>query len=181
MKLQVRLFILVLSILLFNSIDTHALELNTQSDSVNFEEVSLGTAPDEFYKNPDDELSDYFRSTSKPSRYWNLNSSAYSGNLVEVRVSWLYTNYYFSPNNNGVIFLDYNIKPLNVSGTKMQIGLYNKSTNSFDKYYTSAGAPTSACLRVSGLNKNQHYAFAFKAIRDYNAYNGLSGTFKVYN
>lgn len=180
MKFNIKLLTLIISIFLFNCLNVNAMEQNIQNDSINFEEVSLGTSSVELYENPDDVLSASYRSTSKPTQYWNLSSRAYSGNLVEVRVNWLYTNYYFSPNSSGIIFLDYNISPLNVSGTKMQIGLYNKSTDSFVKYYTSSGAPTSSCLRVTGLNKNQHYAFAFKAIRDPNTYNGVSGTIKVY-
>lgn len=163
------------------TVNAQELNISSSDNNIDIEIVGNGSAPEEFFDNPADVLRGQLRSTSKPTVFWNLNSNEYTGNLIEVRRSWLYTNYYFSPSSSGVLFLDYNISPINVNGTKMLIALYNKSTDKFEQTYTTGGVPTAACIRVAGLNTNQHYAFAFKAIRDPDAYHGIKGTIKVYH
>lgn len=183
MKKKILSMILVITVLFMGMITVNAKETdNTSTDgNIQIEVIPKGSSPKEFFDNPSDVLNSSFRSTTKPTKYWNLASKDYTGNLIEVRASWLYTNYYFSPNNSGALNLDYNISPINMNGTKMKIGIYNKSTDKFVKYYTTGGVPTAACIRVTGLNKNQHYAFAFTAVRDPNAYNGIRGTIRVYH
>lgn len=121
------------------------------------------------------------KSLSIPTAYWNLSSSDYHGTLTEVRVNWLYTNYYFYPNSSGKLYLDYDIEPINVAGTKMYIRVYDITTSSEVALYTSGGSPTSSCIQVSGLNTSHKYAFAFRAKKDLGAYNGVKGTITVYH
>lgn len=137
--------------------------------------------PDTFYMNPSDVLNGTMRSKTVPTKYWNLTNNPYTGNLIEVRVNWLYTNYYFAPNSNGIMYLDYNIKPYNTEGTRMNIGVYNISTGKFVKYYETGGVPTAACIQIKELKTNQHYALAFTAIRDPLAYNAIQGTIKIFH
>lgn len=165
------------------SVNADEIETNLGEENVIIEVNGTGTAPSEFFENPSDVLSGSdvsLFSTSVPTLYWDLSSSPYNGNLDVIRVNWVYTNYYFAPNSNGELNLDYNISPVNISGTKMQIGLYNFSTRKFVSYYTTEGAPTAQCLTFRNLNTQQHYAFAFVAIRDLNAANAVTGTIRVY-
>lgn len=154
-------------------------EVDTNIDISVIENENL--APVDFFENPDDVIGISTYTTSVPTLYWDLSSKDYNGNLVEVRAGWLYTNYYFSSNKDGKLFLDYNIQGIDTDGTKMQIGVYNKSTGKFVQYYTTSGVPTAACMQFTGLNKSQHYALAFKAVRDPLAYNGIKGTIVVSN
>ena len=148
---------IILPLLIFSLI-TFIGNANVSAKKITITESGNDSAPSSFYKNPSDVLDSNaikLDSLSVPTKYWNLSFSAYTGNLVSVGKNWLYTNYYFSSNNNGTIYLDYNIQSVNSNGVKTRIGLYNR----FDKQYTTACVPTGACLTVSGLNKNQHYAF----------------------
>ncbi len=174
---------IILPLLIFSLI-TFIGTPNVSAKEITITESGNGSAPSSFYKNPSDVLDSNaikLDSLSVPTKYWNLSSSAYTGNLVSVGKNWLYTNYYFSSNNNGIIYLDYNIQSVNSNGVKTRIGLYNKSTGRFDKQYTTAGAPTGACLTVAGLNTNQHYAFAFHTVAKNNNYYNVKGTIKVYH
>lgn len=139
-------------------------------------------APRGFFENPSDVINGSLtRSLSIPTAYWNLSSSNYYGNLVEVRVNWLYTNYYFYPNSSGKLYLDYDITPVDAAGTKMYIRVYDITTSSEIAVYTSGASPTSSCIQVSGLNTSHKYAFAFRAKRDPLAYNAVEGSIIVYH
>lgn len=154
---------------------------NTISENITIEVKPSTNNSKNFFENPSDVLNGNYREKNIPTQYCDLNSSQYNGNLIEVRSSLLYTNYYFSPNTNGELKIDYWISPINTSGTKMIIKLYNISTRKFVETYTTSGAPTGACVTFRGLNKSQHYAFAFQAIRDPLAYNAVEGTITVYH
>lgn len=183
MKSKIISMLLIFSIVFASVPKVSALEVTSNSLNENVTiEVSEGSkAPKEFFENPSDVINGNLYSTAKPTKFWDLSSSDYNGNLVEVRASWLYTNYYFLPNSSGAINLDYWIEPVNVTGTKMTIKIYNMSTGKFVSTYTTAGAPTGACVTFRGLNTNQHYAIAFQAVRDPLAYNAVEGTIVVYH
>lgn len=183
MKKIIAMF-LIIAMVFTGNVSVNAKEFNDnyiEDENIEIREITKGSAPSKFFSNPVDVLNSSLRSTSVPTRYWNLASSAYTGNLVEVRVNWLYTNYYFAPNSSGILYLDYNIRPVNTTGTQMQIGVYNISTGKFVKYYTTGGVPTAACIQIKGLNTDQHYALAFTAVRDPLPYNAVQGTIQVYH
>lgn len=183
MKSKIISILLIFSIMFIGIPKANALEIanNTLNENITIEVSEGNKAAKEFFENPSDVINGNIRSTSKPTEFWDLSSSNYNGNLAEVRASWLYTNYYFLPNSSGTINLDYWINPVNVKGTKMTIKLYNISTGKFVSTYTTEGAPTGSCVTFRGLNKNQHYAMAFQAVRDPLAYNAVKGTIVVYH
>ncbi|WP_459999078.1 hypothetical protein [Paradesulfitobacterium aromaticivorans] len=55
-----------------------------------------------------DMLNGALRSTSKPTEFWDLEEDGiYHATLSTVGVSWLYANFYFSPNDDGRIYVDF--------------------------------------------------------------------------
>lgn len=182
MKKSIIVLLLMISVLFLGNITVSAksLDNNENDESITITELP-SSAPSEFYENPSDVLNGSLRSIEEPIYFWDLNSGDYYGNLIEVRQHWLYTNYYFLPNSSGILYLDYSIQPVEQTGTKMRIGVYNMSTGKFVKYYTSPPSPTAICIQVKDLNTNQHYAFAFLAIRDPLALNAVQGTIRVFN
>lgn len=121
MKKIIAMF-LIIAMVFTGNVSVNAKEFNDnyiEDENIEIREITKGSAPSKFFSNPVDVLNSSLRSTSVPTRYWNLASSAYTGNLVEVRVNWLYTNYYFAPNSSGILYLDYNIRPVNTTGTQM--------------------------------------------------------------
>ena len=183
MKSKFMSVLLILSIVFASFPKVSAMEITSNLSDENITiEVSEGSkAQKEFFENPSDVINGNLYSTSKPTKFWNLSSNDYNGNLVEVRSSWLYTNYYFFPNSSGALNLDYWIEPVNAAGTKMTIKVYDVTAGKFVSTYTTAGAPTGACITFRGLNTTHHYAIAFQAVRDPLAYNAVEGTFVVYH
>ena len=180
MKKRLLFVFLIAMIILPIGLNVKASESN-KSENVEITVIDKKIPARGFFINPSDVIGNNSRSTSIPTAYWNLSSANYYGNLVEVRASWLYTNYYFYPNSSGKLYLDYYITPINSPGTKMYIAVYDITTSSTVTTYTSAGSPTGSCIQVSGLNTSHKYAFAFKAVRDPWAYNGVQGTITVYH
>ncbi len=177
--------ILTLSILFYGSFSVNAMSIDMdkyeEDENIEIKVIENAETPFEFYDNPSDNLNGLLYSTSKPTNYWDLSSKGtYTANLVEVRASWLYTNYYFSPNSSGKLYLEYSLYPVEGTSTKVQIGVYNKSTDKFVKYYT-VGTPAFQSLQITGLNPDQHYAIAFTALRDLTAYNSVQGTVKIHH
>ncbi len=108
------------------------------------------------------------RSLSKPTKYWNLNSSSYRASLELVSTSWLYTNYYFHCNSSGKINIEGKVYSDTGRPTQMKIGVYSLTTNRFVKYYT-----VESCLQgtyfvhsFTGLSTTSNYAIAFIAVYD---------------
>lgn len=90
--------------LLFDTNDAFASQIKNGNDSnVIIEKISKGNVPDTLFENPSDVLDGSLinsmgenasvYSLSKSTSYWNLSSSSYTGNIVELSTSWLYTNY----------------------------------------------------------------------------------------
>lgn len=183
MKSKIMAMLLILSVVFssFPKVNAMQIDNSTSTENVTVEVSEGNRAQKEFFENPSDVLNGHLYEVTKPTKFWDLSSKDYNGNLVEVRASWLYTNYYFSPNSRGELNIDYWITPVNASGTKMTISVYNISTGKFVTSYTTAGSPTGACVTFRGLNTNQHYAFAFQAVRDPLAYNAVQGTIVVYH
>ena len=50
------------------------------------------------------------RSTSLPTSYWSLAQKSYTADLQVVGKHWLYTNYYYHPNGDGKIYVDYSVR-----------------------------------------------------------------------
>lgn len=50
------------------------------------------------------------RSTSLPTSYWSLAQRSYTADLQVVGKHWLYTNYYYHPNGDGKIYVDYSVR-----------------------------------------------------------------------
>ena len=64
------------------------------------------------------------RSTSLPTSYWSLAQKSYTADLQVVGKHWLYTNYYYHPNGDGKIYVDYSVRA-DTSTTTFYIGLYD--------------------------------------------------------
>lgn len=171
----------IVAAIFVGNVEVKAEALENHNENITIENVGPGTAPDTFFENPSDIINGRLRSTSKPTLFWDLNSSTYTANLVEVRMNWLYTNYFFVPNTSGKLYVDYNIKPIEVNGTVMKIGVYNMITGRFEKDFNTAGVPVAACSQISELNANQTYALAFIAVRDTDGMHGIQGTVKVFH
>lgn len=154
---KIAIFTTIISIAFIGISNVNADEVDdnyNEEITIEINENGIG-APSEFFSNPSDILvNNLFRSTSKPTVYWNLANSSYTANLQEIRASLVYTNYYFSPNSSGKINLDYNIRGIETNGTQMRISVYNKSTDRIVSEYITAGVPTGQCMTFSGLNTN---------------------------
>lgn len=64
------------------------------------------------------------RSTSLPTSYWSLAQKSYTADLQVVGKHWLYTNYYYHPNGDGKIYVDYSVRA-DTRTTTFYIGLYD--------------------------------------------------------
>ncbi len=77
------------------------------------------------------------RSLEIPTSYWNLGTGYYTANLEIVSNKWLYTNFYFRPNEDGRIYFDCN---LSSGGYPVQIGVLDIDDNYvyYYNYYVTA-------------------------------------------
>jgi hypothetical protein len=107
------------------------------------------------------------RGTSPPSSYWNLVND-YNGSA-----SWdtnIYTNYYFSPNSSGELFvdfsLDYGYDPN--PDRQFQIVLYKTTSSSSLTTYTRVVDEQyeSGSVRFYNLDVNTFYYFKFSKTYD---------------
>ena len=128
------MIVFIIMLFLMETISVNAKESYEIDENIKISKSMQSSAPDTFYMNPSDVLNDTMCSKTYPTKYWNLTNNPYTGNLIEVRANQLYTNYYFAPNSNVVMYLDYNIKPYNTEETRMNIGVYNISNGKFLKY-----------------------------------------------
>lgn len=181
MKKGIITAVVAVAVIFAGNVEVNAQNLEDYNENIVIEEVGPGTAPDTFFENPSDIINGRLRSTSKPTLFWDLSSSTYTANLVEVRMNWLYTNYFFLPNSSGKLYVDYNIKPIEANGTVMKIGVYNMTTGRFEQDFNTPGVPIAACSQIKGLNTRQNYAIAFLAVRDLTAFNGIQGTVKIFH
>lgn len=124
------------------------------------------------------------QSTSLPTKYWNLaNGNSYGATLTEVRVSWLYTNYFFHANSNGKLNIDYTIYSDTGRGTQMKVGVYDLTQGKFVTTFTSGESSLKGLSEswvVSGLSKTDKYAVAFVAVFDGMSRDSVHGTATIY-
>lgn len=121
------------------------------------------------------------RETSRPTKYWELRNNPYSGKIEYLTKSTLYTNYYFFPNENGVLFVSYNFRSETGAPVALRIRLYdmyqNKFVNSYESDYVSRG---SGVMYFSGLVTNRTYCIAFECDDKISWQTvGLSGDFTI--
>jgi len=107
------------------------------------------------------------RSTTPPSGYWNLGGGYYSADLQLVGPAWLYTNYYFSPNANGIINVYYSYRSRTGAPTKLRIGAYDMSQRRIVATWTSEHlSKDTSSMHFYNLSKTTKYAIAFTCVSD---------------
>lgn len=105
------------------------------------------------------------RNTSLPTISWSLAENDYSANLQIVGKSWLYTNYYFRPNGDGRIYVDYNVTA-DSSTTSLYIGLYDLTKDKLVVEHTAIEVRTtgkSGTMYFYNLVQSHDYAVCFRA------------------
>lgn len=121
------------------------------------------------------------RSLSIPTTLWNLSKNDYSATLEKVGRSMLYTNYYFKPNSNGTIYVDYDV--VAQGAATFRIGVYNIDTAavvaSNDIEVNAKGKKGTATF--SSLKTSTNYAIFFMSVYDGWSVVYLSGSAKIYH
>lgn len=105
------------------------------------------------------------RSTSLPTSYWSLAKNNYTADLQVVGKNWLYTNYYYHPNGDGKIYVDYNVRA-KTSTTTLYIGLYDLTLDKLVVTFTVSDVSTSGktgSMNFYNLVQSHNYAVCFKA------------------
>lgn len=133
-----------------------------------------------------DVLTSNTRSTSVPKEFYDLSEQDYEANMVTIGArSWLYTNYYFSPNSDNEIHVIYDIEGPGVSFTKLRIGLYDITskemvtswlTDTIDPGYGISGK-----MYFYNLDPEHYYAVAFRSTGNDVGAKALSGTATIYH
>lgn len=117
----------------------------------------------------DDYLNGNMRSTSKPTKFYDLLKSDYNANLELVGEDWLYTNYYFYGNSEGELHVTYTVYSNTGRAAKLKIGLYDLDDKRMETSWTSSGS-TLAGITESfyfyNLDKTHKYAVAFTSVYD---------------
>lgn len=121
------------------------------------------------------------RSLSIPTVSWDLSKSDYSAILEMVGRSMLYTNRYFKPNSNGVIYVDYDV--VAQGGANFRIGVYNIDTGtvvaSNDISVNAAGKKDTATF--SSLSTTTNYAIFFMSVYDGFSVVYVSGSAEIHH
>lgn len=121
------------------------------------------------------------RSTSKPKQYWNLDAGNYGATLTQVGNAYLYTNYYFHPNNDGEIYTRVQASAQGLG--QLRVGIYNITENYDAAHWTYEIDATGIdeTVRFYNLDTNDHYAVYFSSV--YNGYHVvyITGSATVYN
>lgn len=142
--------------------------------------VEQGPATETNYETVD-VLNGMARSLSIPTTYWNLGSQKYSATLEMVGRSMLYTNYYFKPNSNGVLYVDYDV--VAQGAATFRIGAYNIDTGnvvaSSDLQVTGYGKE--GTVTFSSLDTDSNYAVFFMSVYDGWAVVYVSGSAEIYH
>ena len=105
------------------------------------------------------------RSTSLPTSYWSLAQKSYTADLQVVGKNWLYTNYYYHPNGDGKIYVDYDVRA-KTSTTTLYIGLYDLTLDKLVVTFTVSDVRTSGktgSMYFYNLVQSHNYAVCFKA------------------
>lgn len=105
------------------------------------------------------------RSTSLPTQSWSLAGNNYSADLQIVGKSWLYTNYYFHPNGDGRIYVDYSATA-DSSTTSLYIGLYDLTKDTLVVEHTAIEVRTTGktgSMYFYNLVPSHDYAVCFRA------------------
>lgn len=118
-------------------------------------------------------------STSKPTTYWNLSSTNYSGSFQNVSNAGnaIYTNYYFSPSSSNQLKVDMNITGNQNSSQTYNFYLVDITTGGTVSGQTIPVDQGTIYKTFSLLNPNDFYCFEWKA----NGYNlTINGNFTVH-
>ncbi len=105
------------------------------------------------------------RETTLPTSYWSLAQNSYKANLQVVGKSWLYTNYYYHPNGDGKIFVNYDVKAKEGT-TTLYIGLYDLVQNELVVVFPVDGIEeggTTGSMYFYNLVQSHNYAVCFRA------------------
>lgn len=159
-------FLLILSI----SVTAFAAESSTLEAQININNLTTDF---------NDYLNGNMRSTSIPTKFYDLSKSDYNASLVEVRVSWLYTNYYFYSNSSGNLKVTYTIYSDTGRPTQMSVGLYDLDDKRMETTWTSSGSTLSGITEsfyFINLDTTHRYAVAFTAVYDGFSYDSIHGS-----
>lgn len=105
------------------------------------------------------------RSTSLPTSYWSLAQKSYTADLQVVGKHWLYTNYYYHPNGDGKIYVDYSVRA-DTRTTTFYIGLYDLTQDILVVEFTVNDVRTSGktgSMNFYNLVQSHNYAVCFRA------------------
>lgn len=104
-------------------------------------------------------------SLSVPTVPWDLeNKNNYDANLQVVGKAWLYTNYYFYPNGDGKLYVDYDL--VAESNTVVQLGIYDISQSKIVATWLTSEFGTeglSGSMYWYNLTPSHGYAIAFRS------------------
>lgn len=126
-----------------------------------------------------DNLNGNTRSTSIPTSFFDLGMRDYEATLEYVNLNWLYTNYYFAPNPDGEIHVEYTIYSNTGRPTPMAIGLYNMDNEEMEVEWVTESATRdgiTGSMYFYDLDPAYRYAIAFTAVWDGFSHDAVSGT-----
>lgn len=157
---------------------TVSAETNDLSPSVEFVDSITYNEPSVY----NDHLNGNMRSLSLPTAFHDLSEYDYWATLDEVKLHWLYTNYYFKPNDDSEIYVQYTIYSDTGRPTQMKIGMYDLDTEKMVVTWTSKESTldgVTGSVRFYNLNKDHRYAVAFTAVYDGMSHDSVHGNAEV--
>lgn len=109
-------------------------------------------------KEPQSNLVQGMRGNISPYSFWNLNNSSYYFSISNMH-SYVYTNYYFNPNSQGIIYMSF--ISFNSGGHNITIRCFEVGSNS-EVYSWTFNPENYSAITWSGLNPNKLYYFKFE-------------------
>lgn len=104
------------------------------------------------------------RSTSLPTQYCDLSIQNYGAHMVTIAYSKLYTNMYFSPDEDGEIHVSFTVFTTYSGPGTLRVGIYNMTTGaeSYSDYSFTDAVTENICF--ADLNQSNKYAVYFQSI-----------------
>ena len=122
------------------------------------------------------------RSSSRPTSYWNLGSSAYNGQILPME-HFVYTNYYFTCNSTGKLKITLNTSwsyhPTDGFNSPVKVRCIRKSDGVTVASTTYPNSVVSSTMTASGLSTSQNYYFEIM-LTSPNFEDTIKGTLKVF-
>lgn len=100
-----------------------------------------------------------------PTEYWSLSEESYTAEFEVLGSGALFTNYYFRPNGEGEIHIDYQLAT-ETGTTTVEVGCIDMDKNDVVSTFKTGAFGTSGVysgIRFSGLTISHKYCFVFKS------------------